>query len=307
MTILLQVVLPLALIAALAFLPPRSKVTYWIELYAIGFVILAAALAGLWLAVPWWVTNVYPIVFGVAAVFGARRSAWEPGLPRSVPGWIRAIFHTALGGFAASVMVGALLGRVAPGPAIELASPVGPGTWLVANGGSDPLVNSHRRALDPPAPGFACVRGLANGVDLVALDGLGLAARGSDRKDHAAFGREALAPCAGTVVATESSRADRPVGDPDPASVLGNYVWLRCAQADVVLSHLAQGSVAVQPGAKVLPGERVGAIGNSGASDAPHLQVHAQRPGKADAPLCEDPLPVSIGGRYLVRNDRYAP
>lgn len=306
MLALVQVALPVALVAWLAFVPPRAKIGYWIHLVATALAIFAVALAGLWIEIPWWVTSAYPIAFGVASVFGARKSPWTPGLPATPQGWIHAVLFVALGAFSLNVAGHALLGRLLPpAPAVELVSPVGPGTWLVVNGGSDVVVNSHRRALEPPAPGFACVRGMAEGVDLVALDGLGLAARGPNRKDHAAFGREALAPCAGTVVATESTHADRPVGEPDRASVLGNYVWLRCAQADVVLSHLAQDSVAVQPGQRVLPGDRVGAIGNSGASDAPHLQVHAQRPGQPEAPLCGDPLPLTFGGRYLVRNDRH--
>jgi hypothetical protein len=34
------------------------------------------------------------------------------------------------------------------------------------------------------------------------------------------------------------------------------------------------------------------------------LHVHAQRPGSPIAPLSGEPVPIRLGGRYLVRNDR---
>ena len=36
----------------------------------------------------------------------------------------------------------------------------------------------------------------------------------------------------------------------------------------------------------------------------PHLHVHARRPGSTTAPLSGEPVPIRLGGRYLVRNDR---
>jgi murein DD-endopeptidase MepM/ murein hydrolase activator NlpD len=72
----------------------------------------------------------------------------------------------------------------------------------------------------------------------------------------------------------------------------------------VLLAHLKQGSVAVKGGQRVAAGDIVGAVGNSGNTDEPHLHVHAQRPGRGILPLSGEPLAMRFGGRWYVRNDR---
>ena len=51
-------------------------------------------------------------------------------------------------------------------------------------------------------------------------------------------------------------------------------------------------------------GDWVGAVGNSGNTDEPHLHIHAQQPATTREPMSGNPLPVSFSGRVLVRNDR---
>jgi murein DD-endopeptidase MepM/ murein hydrolase activator NlpD len=70
------------------------------------------------------------------------------------------------------------------------------------------------------------------------------------------------------------------------------------------MAHLQSGSVAVAEGDNIQSGDRIGAVGNSGNTAEPHLHIHAQRAGTADAPLSGEPLPIRIDGRFLVRNDR---
>ncbi|MCU0571003.1 MAG: M23 family metallopeptidase [Oculatellaceae cyanobacterium Prado106] len=55
---------------------------------------------------------------------------------------------------------------------------------------------------------------------------------------------------------------------------------------------------------RVKVGDRIAEVGNSGASDEPHLHIHAQRPGASAAPFSGDPLPIRLNGRYLIRGDR---
>jgi hypothetical protein len=67
---------------------------------------------------------------------------------------------------------------------------------------------------------------------------------------------------------------------------------------------MRQNSVAVAPGDRVEVGNRLGEVGNSGASTEPHLHIHAQRPAPAGAPpLSSEPLVLRIEGRFLVRGD----
>jgi murein DD-endopeptidase MepM/ murein hydrolase activator NlpD len=51
-------------------------------------------------------------------------------------------------------------------------------------------------------------------------------------------------------------------------------------------------------------GDRIAEVGNSGASDEPHLHIHAQRPGSSVEPFSGDPLPMRFDGLFLIRGDR---
>ena len=87
----------------------------------------------------------------------------------------------------------------------------------------------------------------------------------------------------------------------------GNHVLLECGtEVRVLLAHMRRGSVRVRPGERVAVGRPLGAVGNTGNTNEPHLHVHAQRPGTAVEPLGGEPLPVRLAGRYLVRGQRVA-
>lgn len=80
---------------------------------------------------------------------------------------------------------------------------------------------------------------------------------------------------------------------------------LSCGPAQIVLAHMRHGSLEVRPGQAVREGDPLGRAGNSGASTEPHLHIHAQRPAPDGAPpISGEPLPLRIGGRFLVRGDR---
>ncbi len=97
---------------------------------------------------------------------------------------------------------------------------------------------------------------------------------------------------------------DFEVPQSDLVNRLGNHVILRCADAEIVLAHMRQGSVIVAPGDTVTVGERLGQVGNSGASTEPHLHIHAQRPPEEGGPAISGaPMALRIDGRFLVRGD----
>ncbi|WP_210183628.1 peptidoglycan DD-metalloendopeptidase family protein [Microvirga guangxiensis] len=78
---------------------------------------------------------------------------------------------------------------------------------------------------------------------------------------------------------------------------------LRCGGFVVLLAHMRAGSVRLKPGDDIKTGDEIGAVGNSGNTGEPHLHIHAQRPGPADAPLSGDGVPIRFGGRFTARND----
>lgn len=190
---------------------------------------------------------------------------------------------------------------------IDLAFPFESGTYLVVNGGNDPLRNAHQASLDTTITRLRAWRGNAHAVDLVAINALGFRAPGflpPDPASYAIFGRPVLAPCSGEVVRAVDGVLDNRVPQWNRANMAGNHVFLACDGVHVVLAHFRQGSVRVRPGEYVEIGDVLGEVGNSGGSDEPHLHVHAQRPGPEGAPFAGDPVPVRLGGRYLARGDR---
>ena len=64
------------------------------------------------------------------------------------------------------------------------------------------------------------------------------------------------------------------LGQTDPWPFVGNHVLLQSAERDDVFAmyaHLAQGSVPVKTGDTVKAGDRIGLVGHTGNSTAPHL------------------------------------
>jgi hypothetical protein len=199
-------------------------------------------------------------------------------------------------------------GRQVPeGPNVALQFPLQGGEYLVANGGTNISVSSHAITFARASERQRRYYGQSHAVDIVALTPLGLTADGvspSDPGSHAIFGRAVLAPCDGQVVGFATDRPDMQVPIMDKQNMVGNHVLLRCASADILLAHFRRGSVRVRPGQRVRVREVLGEAGNSGNSSAPHLHIHAQEPGPPDAPFSGKPLPMTIGGDYLVRGDR---
>ena len=110
---------------------------------------------------------------------------------------------------------------------------------------------------------------------------------------------------------TRDGLADMPVGpltEAGRAAPYGNSVFIHCeSDITVVLAHMKPASVRVAAGQHVAAGDVLGAVGNSGNTSEPHLHLHAVRGRVADpqhALADAEPVPLSIDGRFLVRNDR---
>ena len=306
---LLQLVVPLMLVAWMGLAPPRAWLAFWLQVVATATALWTMALLGIWMIPPWWAPHAFGVALaGMVALGLRRRQPFVSALPVAWSAWLSAGISLVLGVASAYGLVGALHSRTAlPLVVVNLSFPLVSGSYLVVNGGSDINTNAHLMTLDAGVPRFREWRGQSYGVDIVKLDALGLRARGvlpADPKAYAIYGARVLAPCAGRVVLAVDGLPDLPVPEIDRMHMAGNHVLLRCAQADVLVGHMSPGSIQVRVGSVVAAGVWLGAVGNSGNTGEPHLHVHAQRPGPAGAPIGGDPLPIMFDGHFPVRGDR---
>lgn len=305
-----QSILPMVLLAWLALFPPRSFAGFWVQSIAIGLFLVALSFVGIWTFPPWWTIYIFGALLTVAVGAGlARRSAWARR-PRGVAAWLSLFGFATLGLYAGNEIRIAYAASVNPSVrTIDLASPLVPGTYFVANGGAALSVNAHAELLDQSIPAHRRYWGTAHGVDLVALDRWGLRADGlipADPRRYVIFGRAVIAPCAGTVAVAVDGLPDMAVPQVDRSHLAGNHVILRCGNVEILMGHFQKGSIQVRVGQQLRIGDRIARVGNSGNTSEPHLHINAQMPGTATVPFSGAPIPVRIERRYLVRNDRLA-
>ena len=308
---LLQFFIPFVAILWLAFGKPLTGLDLALRVLAAIALLVAAASAGLWLALPRIVVLPLGLLLLGALPLALRRLSGQREAARvGAFAWAgRALTAIAMVG-GAWLSVTAFAGRSPPARPVDLGFPFAEGRYLVTGGGSTQLINPHLMTL---ASAYRDWRGQSHGVDLVRIDILGF--RTHDRVPFAhpeeadayrMFGTGVIAPCGGRVEAVENHLPDMPVPVRDTEYKLGNHVALRCGALVVVLAHLQQGSVTVTPGTLVRKGDPLGNAGNSGQSDEPHLHIHAQRPAAAGRPLLSgEPVPIRLIGEYPVSNLQY--
>lgn len=291
---LIQLLLPLVLLLWLAFLPARHKLARLFQSVGTAGILLALHLAGLWIMPPWWTPWIYWGMF-VAALWQGSRVRTRSGIANS--DYVLTLFWVGAIGFGGWIVSQALGARTPPSEdVVALASPLAAGSYYVANGGSRKILSSHLRTLPRATIGQRNYWGQSHAVDITAMNRWGL---------MASEATTVIAPCDGNVIRAHDGDADgSPVDLASPTARAGNYALIRCGQFDILLAHFRNGSLRVAPGDLVRTGQPLATLGNSGASDMPHLHIHAQRPGTTIAPFSGEPVPMRIGGRYLVRGDR---
>jgi murein DD-endopeptidase MepM/ murein hydrolase activator NlpD len=141
--------------------------------------------------------------------------------------------------------------------------------WIVVSGGRTPQLNHHN--VDYPdrfAYDFARAEDARFSID----------SPGRRNEAYASWGKPILAPGDGIVAAAADGIADNTPGRPDSAAPsLGNYVAIDHGNGEFsVLGHLRRASVRVRVGERVTAGQVVGACGNSGNSNGPHLHYNLQ-------------------------------
>lgn len=76
---------------------------------------------------------------------------------------------------------------------------------------------------------------------------------------------------------------------------------IACRDAELVLAHLKNGSLAVQEGAMVITGQKLGQAGNSGNTSEPHLHIHAVQTG-SPGEMVGKGVPILFEDTFPVRN-----
>ncbi len=314
--IAVQFLLPLGLVAGLAFAPIRSMIEMVVRVVATAAVVAALALVAVWTVLP----GSLPWLYGVLGLFGVgarvRSSTRRPSstgrpvesaLGSALSLAITALYST-LGALGLALAAMALQGRkLPPVDSVDIPLPFEEGLFLVVNGGARELINAHMKTLDESVPRFRAFRGQSYGLDLVRIDRWGLRAVGlqpSDPADYAIFGNPVYSPCEGTVVSARGDRPDMPVPQVDLEVFEGNHVLIRCGDFDLLLAHFQNGTVQVSRGERVHPGQLLGRVANSGRTGEPHLHCSAQRPGTEAEPFSGEPLSLTINGQFAVRNQR---
>jgi len=87
----------------------------------------------------------------------------------------------------------------------------------------------------------------------------------------------------------KNARAARSTPALDLRSLSGNFVIIETSDGYTVYAHAQTGSIAVSPGDKVIPGQRLANVGHSGNSTAPHLHFQLMDhpdPWQAQGILC---------------------
>lgn len=198
---LLQTFVPIIFIAWFSFAPLRSFVGFWTQAVATGVGLVAISLTGIWTFPSWWAPYAFAVLLFAAAIKGAARRRGQPLWPQSFGGWLSFVIFAALGFYAANdARVAFAATKIPHGRSVNLASPLGAGTYLVANGGAAPSVNAHAAFLDQSVARRRPYWGTGHGVDLVAIDLWGLRADGimpPEPVRYRIFGRTVIAPCGG--------------------------------------------------------------------------------------------------------------
>ena len=114
--------------------------------------------------------------------------------------------------------------------------------------------------------------------------------------DYGIWESQIISPVNGTIIAVYDDEEDISPNRDEFLSQEGNYIYIRIEETGtyLLLNHLRQDSVVVSAGERVVVGDLLGLVGNSGMSSEPHLHIHHQRqdPTRIIHPLIAEGLPL---------------
>ena len=153
-----------------------------------------------------------------------------------------------------------------PVDAVTVGSPLA-GEWWVGHGGHAELVNYHHTRSTQ-----------RNALDIMqVVDGRIRRPDSTDLTSYYIYDQPVLAPASGTVTYVVDGHPDQPIGSVDSRHPTGNQLVIDIGGGRYLLmSHLRQGSIAVNVGERVTEGQPIARVGKSGLTSHPHLHIQAQ-------------------------------
>ena len=292
--VVVQIAVPLLLIGVITITRQPSRLRWLGTVVAFGMVISYLLVSSRWEVSSLYLRAAIPVLFIAASIVGYQRIR----APEMAPGKLQAVVAWTISLALMVLMSGflwfSLRGYRTPDGAVDLASPLR-GTYVVLNGGVSPFTNAHFR-----------VRPQDYALDIVGVNVFGARASlfGSSRdlESYVIYGDPIFSPCDGRISVAIDDLPDHipPAGDTE--NLAGNHVLIECGGIEVLVAHMRQHSVRVTVGEVVAVGDPLGEVGNSGNTSEPHLHIHAERGGEPGVILDGDAVPITIDGRFLVRN-----
>jgi len=289
----IQIVVPALLMAVIAMQRQSSRLRWSVTCVAFGMVITYLLLSARWDISSVYLRIVIPMAFVAAAVVGYKRVRKS-----EVGGKLQAAMYWSVSLGLVIAMSGflwfSLRGYLSPGQALDLRSPL-KGSFIVLNGGNSPFTNAHFR-----------VRPQDFALDIVGINAIGnraaLFGSSRDLQSYVIYGSPIISPCDGRISVVVNDLPDLIPPTRDTEYPAGNHVLIECEGVEILLAHMQQGSAVVTVNDTVITGDLLGKVGNSGNTTEPHLHIHAEQLGEPGVILDGRAVPITIGGRFLVRN-----
>ncbi|WP_411031403.1 M23 family metallopeptidase [Spongiimicrobium sp. 3-5] len=201
-----------------------------------------------------------------------------------------------LGLFFLVLVVDLYKGRNYKGVSVSLEFPLKNGSYYIASGGSNKVINNHYGT---------SVTSQHYALDINKIGAAGKIFQGmeSDKNEgHYIFAEPLYSPCAGKVIALKTSVEDNMGSSMDVSAEngQGNFIALNCDNTIVTMVHLKKKSIVVTLGEQVKKGQLLGKVGNSGFSQEPHLHIQAAQY-NIDSILVG--VPMAFNERLLYRNE----
>lgn len=271
-----------------------ASVAHW----ALWFLGLGAYVIFVYLAGDWFFVGYYFrfILLAGYAIATAVSLIGLPAIPLMLSFEVRQLVGIFLLALFAPLAIIAYSGRRYPGEAVGAIFPLGIGTYCIAAGGSNALLNHHYPA-----------RYARFALDIVKLNRYGFRAYGFYPRDltkYLSYGETVTSPVDGTITRVVDGIPDLEPPQQDTKNPAGNYVMIKHHSTGtlILLAHLQQGSLLVHEGQFVCARQAIGRVGNSGISTEPHLHVSCEVDEIQEYNNEGEGLPLLLDGEFLFRN-----